>query len=100
MAHNIPHIISARFVARDLHAIAPRPLECTSSRRSGEIIEILNGAFQCDHDDGGDDDDDIVAEPGIRRGNEESRGNENRKWRNKIFSVGKKSTSTLFSYEN
>ena len=31
-----------------------------------------------------------------RRGNEDFRGNENRKSREKIFSVGKKSTSIFF----
>ena len=30
-----------------------------------------------------------LSEPGIRRGNEDSRGNENRKLREKIFSVEK-----------
>ena len=30
------------------------------------------------------------SEPGIRRGNEDSRGNENRKSRKNILSVGKK----------
>ena len=32
----------------------------------------------------------IITEPEIRHGNEHFRGNENRKLRNKIFSVGKK----------
>ena len=40
---------------------------------------------------------DHLSEPGIRRGNEDSRGNENRKSRNKISSMRKKSTSILFS---
>ena len=38
----------------------------------------------------------FCTEPGIRRGNKDSRGNENRKSRGKKFSVGKKSTSILF----
>ena len=37
-----------------------------------------------------------LPEPGIHRGNEDSRGNENQKLQNKIFSVGKKTTSILF----
>ena len=38
----------------------------------------------------------IISEPGTHRRNEDPRGNENRISWNKIFSVGKKSTSILF----
>ena len=38
----------------------------------------------------------IETEPGIHYGNEDSHGSENQKSRNKIFSMGKKSTSILF----
>ena len=36
------------------------------------------------------------TEPGIHCGNEDSRGNENRKWPNKIFSVGKQTNKHTF----
>ena len=40
------------------------------------------------------------AEPGIRRGNEDSHGNENRKsWKN-MFSVEKNQQAYFFFYEN
>ena len=42
----------------------------------------------------------VVAEPGLRCGNEDSHGNENKKSQENIFSVEKKSTSILFFYEN
>ena len=40
------------------------------------------------------------SEPGILRGNEDSRGNENKKSRKKIFSVGKEIDKHTFFYEN
>ena len=39
---------------------------------------------------------DCFAEPGIRCGNEDFRGNENQKLWNKIFLMAKKSTGTHF----
>ena len=45
-------------------------------------------------------DDTEFTEPGIHRGNEDSRGTENKKWQKKIFSVKEKSTSILLFYEN
>ena len=41
-----------------------------------------------------------VSEPGICRGSEDSRGNENRKLLEKIFSVEKKIDMHTFFYEN
>ena len=45
-------MISVRCAARDLHTIAPGHLSVRigdSSRRSEEIVEISNCAFQCDY---------------------------------------------------
>ena len=41
-----------------------------------------------------------ISQPGICCRNKDSQGNENRKSQKNIFSVGKKSTSVLFFYEN
>ena len=40
----------------------------------------------------------ILPEPGICRGNEDSCGNENRKWWEQIFSVGKKHRQAYFFF--
>ena len=50
-------------------------------------MKIWTCTFQCNH---------CNSEPGIRRGNEDSRENENRKSRENIFSVDKKSRSIPF----
>ena len=56
LAHNQLLILqTARRVARDLHTIAPRPLECTCWRKfaaqQGDCIksQTANCAFECDH---------------------------------------------------
>ena len=53
-------MISVRCVARDLHTIAPGPLDRTSWRQFASLwgdLKISNSAFECDDDD--DDDDDV-----------------------------------------
>ena len=51
--HDKLHAISARCVARDLHTIAPGPLECKCWRQfetqRGDCKKISNCAFECDY---------------------------------------------------
>ena len=55
------HVISARYVERDLHTNAPGPLERTCWRQFtgqwGDCKQISNCAFECDYYDDDDDDD-------------------------------------------